>query len=77
MNIYIYNSDKFSNKEGTRIYNLRKGTFHCNSKVVVYLLTCKTCENNILEARSPLLGTVIIIIKVNLGHTIVREQTGL
>ena len=40
----LINSDKFSNKEGTRTYNLRKGTFHCNSKGLVYLLNCKTCE---------------------------------
>ena len=40
----IVNSDHFSNKEGTRTFNLRKGTFHCNSKGVVYLLTCKTCK---------------------------------
>ena len=38
------NSDKFTNKDKSRTFNLRKGTFHCNSKNVIYLLTCKTCE---------------------------------
>ena len=38
------NSDKFTNKDKSRTFNLRKGIFNCNSKFVVYLLTCKTCE---------------------------------
>ena len=40
----MVNNDKFSNKDKSRTFNLRKGTFNCNSKIVVYLLTCKTCE---------------------------------
>lgn len=41
----LINSDSFFNKDKSRTYNLRKGTLHCNSSKVVYLLTCKTCEN--------------------------------
>ena len=26
------------------MYDLRKGAFNCNSKKVVYLLTCQTCK---------------------------------
>ena len=39
----MVNSDKFSNMSKTRSYNLRKGTLHCNSSNVVYLMTCRTC----------------------------------
>ena len=34
----------FKNSKGDRTYNIRKGTLNCNSKYVVYLLTCKTCN---------------------------------
>ena len=37
-------SDKFSNMNKTRTYEIRKGTLHCNSDHVVYLMTCQTCE---------------------------------
>ena len=40
----LVHSDKFSNKTETRSYNLRKGSLHCNSKNVIYLMTCQTCQ---------------------------------
>ena len=40
----LIKGNKFSNMSKTRDYNLRKGTLHCNSCNVVYLMTCKTCE---------------------------------
>ena len=38
------NCDTFSSKDKSRTFNLRKGTFNCNSSNVVYLRTCNTCE---------------------------------
>ena len=40
----MINSDTFSSRDKSRTFNLRKGTFNCNSSDVVYLLTCNTCE---------------------------------
>ena len=40
----LVQSGKFSNKNKTRWYNLRKGTLHCNSKIVIYLMTCQACQ---------------------------------
>ena len=34
----------FTNAEGDRICNIRKGYLHCNSKFVVYKLRCKCCN---------------------------------
>ena len=48
----LVNSDKFSNREGTRVYNIRKGTLHCNSKNVIYLLTCKTCNKQYIGSTT-------------------------
>ena len=41
---FIDSGETFRNKEGTRAFNLRKGTLDCNSRCVVYKLQCKTCN---------------------------------
>ena len=48
----LINSDKFSNMGKTRTYDLRKGTLHCNSKNVVYLMTCKTCNKQYIGSTT-------------------------
>ena len=40
----LVHSDTFSNNTKTRWYNLRKGALHCNSKNVIYLMTCQACQ---------------------------------
>ena len=40
----IEESTTFSNKNNERSYNIRQGPLHCNSKNVVYLMQCKTCN---------------------------------
>ena len=40
----LVKSDIFYNMDKSRTYNLRKGTLHCNSSKVVYLLSCETCS---------------------------------
>ena len=41
---FLDTSGVFSNAKGDRIFNIRKGMLNCNSKYVVYLLRCKTCN---------------------------------
>ena len=50
----LVKSDKFSNMDGSRTYNLRKGTLHCNSTKVVYLMTCKTCNKQYVGKTVPI-----------------------
>jgi len=40
---FIDTSNTFTNAQGDRVFNLRKGFLYCNSKFVVYKLRCKTC----------------------------------
>ena len=40
----IEESTTFSNKDKSKTYDIRKGPLHCNSRGVVYLLQCKTCD---------------------------------
>ena len=44
VNNFLDTSEHFTNAEGDRRYNLRKGHLHCNSKFVVYKIRCKTCN---------------------------------
>ena len=41
---FLDTSGTFTNASGNRIFNIRKGSLHCNSKFVVYLLRCKVCS---------------------------------
>ena len=40
---FLDESKSFSNSNGERTFDLRKGAFNCNSKFVVYKLQCRTC----------------------------------
>ena len=42
---YIKESNTFSDKTGSRKYDIRKGLLNCNSTNVVYLLQCETCSS--------------------------------
>ena len=39
----INETNTFSNRNGTRTYDIRKGPCDCNSDHVIYLLRCRTC----------------------------------
>ena len=41
---FLDNNSDFTDNEGKRLYNLRKGDLNCNSKFVVYKIKCKTCS---------------------------------
>ena len=41
---YIASSTTFSTYDKSRTFDIRCGLLHCNSKYVVYLLQCKTCN---------------------------------
>ena len=40
---YIEASHTFSDKNGARIFDIRKGVLNCNSTNVIYLMQCKVC----------------------------------
>ena len=42
---YIKESNTFSDKTGSRKYDIRKGLLNCNSTNVIYLLQCETCSS--------------------------------
>ena len=40
----LVNSSHFSNMDGSRTFDIRKGTLNCNTEKVVYLLSCNICK---------------------------------
>ena len=40
---FLQTTPTFSSQHSDKIYNIRVGPLHCNSKMVIYLLICKTC----------------------------------
>ena len=40
---FLDDSNVFTNADGSRVFNLRKGHLYCNSRFVVYKLRCLTC----------------------------------
>ena len=40
---YIDVSTSFSDKDNTKVFNIRQGPLDCNSEFVVYLIQCKVC----------------------------------
>ena len=49
---FLVKGGTFSNREGTRTFDLRKGTLNCNTKFVVYKLQCKTCHKQYIGSTS-------------------------
>ena len=41
--VHINNTNTFSNRDGSRTFEIRKGPHTCDTSGVVYLLECKTC----------------------------------
>ena len=41
---FLETTTTFKSKHKDYIYDIRVGLLHCNSKMVIYLLTCKTCN---------------------------------
>ena len=50
---FLQTTDTFSSRHVDYIYNIRVGLLHCNSKMVVYLLTCKTCSIQYVGKSKP------------------------
>ena len=40
---FLDDNNSFTNADGDRVFNLRKGFLNCNSKFVVHKLKCRTC----------------------------------
>ena len=44
---FLEEKNTFTNKEGSDTYKIREGLhLDCNSENVIYLITCKRCENS-------------------------------
>ena len=50
---YISCTNTFSNKEGTKTYEIKGGNLHCSSQLVVYLVDCKTCKKQYVGSTKP------------------------
>lgn len=44
----------FTNKDGSKTYDIRKGTLHCNSPLCVYLMTCNICSKQYTGKSEPI-----------------------
>ena len=44
----------FTNIEGSKTYDIRKGTLHCNSPLSVYLMTCNICSKQYTGKSEPI-----------------------
>ena len=49
---FLVKGGTFSNREGTRNFQLRKGALDCNTRLVVYKLQCKTCNKQYIGSTS-------------------------
>ena len=49
---YITTGNPFPNSENCRNFSVRSGSLDCNSKLVVYLVRCKTCCNQYVGSAS-------------------------
>ena len=51
---FLDTSETFSNSDQSRTFQLRKGALNCNTKFVVYRLSCKTCNMQYIgSAKTP------------------------
>ena len=44
---------KFSNMDGSKTFDIRKGTLHCNTEMCVYLMTCNICNKQYVGKCKP------------------------
>ena len=49
----LVNSSQFSNMDRSRTFDIRKGTLHCNTDTVVYLMTCNICQKQYVGKSLP------------------------
>ena len=45
---------EFTNKDGSRIFDIRKGTLHCNTEKCIYLMTCNICSKQYVGKSKPI-----------------------
>ena len=51
---FLDTSETFSNSDQSRTFQLREGALNCNTKFVVYRLSCKTCNMQYIgSAKTP------------------------
>ena len=44
---------KFSNMDGSKTFDIRKGTLHCNTEMCVYLMSCNICNKQYVGKCKP------------------------
>ena len=71
---FLDTRETFSNSDQSRTFNLRKGALNCNSKFVVYRLSCKTCNMQYIGSAKTKFRKRINNYKSQLGRTVIKEM---